>query len=1024
MKILSLHFKNLNSLKGEFKIDFTQPVLANAGLFAITGPTGAGKSTILDAITLALYSYTPRIGAINKGTIADKGVIVTKHTKDAFAHIVFEVHENIYKAEWGITTNSRNNWNEVVHKLSQKINQDFIPVTEKKSETYNRIVEIIALNENQFTKAIVLSQGKFDEFLKTGKDNKDDRYKLLEIITGTQIFRSIGQSAYNELRKQNDNLSILNAQKGNIEILTDEKVQEIKQSLNGIQIQVDALKPKIEKLEELKKIKNDLNNLISEKERLQNKSNLVLTKIESFKPELERLQNHEKALPIQDDYKQWLGLSSAIRELSSDLNIYNTILNEQETNKSKLIEVLSNVIGKTVSEIEFISTLNEFSRLVTNIDQKISSSDATLKEREDSLNTALTKIPSSVLSAINDIKLSEFDLTKYIEKTDQIVARISIPIEAVEQGLDNYIEDCENNIPIIEKALNFKEILERGNEKLNLANSKLDKALIQIDKLKITQKVYEDQAVELETNLRKIQEAHDAFLAISGLSAYRAALKAGEPCPCCGSVNHPYVLTEPSIDNTLATTLKSVQFENDTIVKKLRDLSDQLLTLTSAEKNIQENIAETRNENLEFNNKFNELCNELNLSADITLDQLSLLQSNQMEILKNVKKHRDWSNIKQSLSSYIDLLKQFDNEKNQLTDLIQQRKKLFAGSDIISYHDQLSADWQNCFNQLTVVNSNLSRCKSELKQKSDEFNQLEVELVHQTKLLGFDSIEILQSVILSNDIYQSLNSNKNAIERDRIEISTELNNNIAKIEELSKQDDSTILLEDLIQQVIALKAERDLKLTEQGDLKRQLIHNEEKLEKVSSIIRQIEDAQKDLAYYKILADLIGDSTGNKFNNIIQRITLRRLFEMTNNRLLVLMDRYRVDLGGEGQEDEIWVIDTYMGDERRTINSVSGGERFVISLAMALSLSDLASNNVKIDSMFIDEGFGSLSPDDLDNAISMLERMQVENQKTIGIISHVESLKERISTQIVLEKLQNGVSTMSLKSNNQIFPLSI
>ena len=137
-----------------------------------------------------------------------------------------------------------------------------------------------------------------------------------------------------------------------------------------------------------------------------------------------------------------------------------------------------------------------------------------------------------------------------------------------------------------------------------------------------------------------------------------------------------------------------------------------------------------------------------------------------------------------------------------------------------------------------------------------------------------------------------------------------------------------------------------------------------------------------------------------------------------------MDRYQLELGKDDDEDSIWVIDTYMGDEWRTIDSVSGGERFVISLALALALSDMASQNVRIDSMFIDEGFGSLSPDDLYNAINMLEKMQVEGDKLVGIISHVESLKERIGTQIIVEKLQNGESTISLKYNDETNTLKV
>jgi exonuclease SbcC len=238
------------------------------------------------------------------------------------------------------------------------------------------------------------------------------------------------------------------------------------------------------------------------------------------------------------------------------------------------------------------------------------------------------------------------------------------------------------------------------------------------------------------------------------------------------------------------------------------------------------------------------------------------------------------------------------------------------------------------------------------------------------------------------------------------------------------RDNPSIIYEELLNLINEKTNLRDGKNTEIGAINSIIKADEDNQLKFASIENKLQDLNVERGYYQTLAELIGDKDGDKFNNIIQRITLRHLFKMTNDRLAIIMDRYQIDLGSEKQEDEIWVIDTYMGDERRVIDSVSGGERFVISLALALSLSDLASNNVKLDSVFIDEGFGSLSPEELDNAISMLERLQVENEKTIGIISHVESLKERISTQIVIQKLQNGESAISLKSNGKLTSLAI
>ena len=175
---------------------------------------------------------------------------------------------------------------------------------------------------------------------------------------------------------------------------------------------------------------------------------------------------------------------------------------------------------------------------------------------------------------------------------------------------------------------------------------------------------------------------------------------------------------------------------------------------------------------------------------------------------------------------------------------------------------------------------------------------------------------------------------------------------------------------------------------------------------------ELEQLRQQRRKWDLLNRYIGDSTGNRFSNFAQNLTLSNLIGLANQRLRHLSDRYILDKPKE-DTDSLFVIDTYQGNAQRAVNTLSGGETFTLSLALALALSDLASQNVSIESLFIDEGFGTLDPDSLDMALGMLERLQSESQKTIGIISHVEALKERIGTQIRLFKNANGLSTMEI-----------
>ena len=154
--------------------------------------------------------------------------------------------------------------------------------------------------------------------------------------------------------------------------------------------------------------------------------------------------------------------------------------------------------------------------------------------------------------------------------------------------------------------------------------------------------------------------------------------------------------------------------------------------------------------------------------------------------------------------------------------------------------------------------------------------------------------------------------------------------------------------------------------------------------------------------------------GKKFNDFAQDLSLSQLIHLANLRLKDLSDRYLIDKPTAEEDDGLIAIDEHMGGQRRSVKTLSGGETFLLSLSMALALSDLASKNVEINSLFIDEGFGTLDPETLDQTLDTLEKLQAESSKTIGIISHVDSLKERIATQVQLKRNGQGYSQLEVK----------
>ena len=180
MKILRIDFKNINNLKGEHSIAFDQMPLSTAGIFAITGPTGAGKSSILDVITLALFNRIPRFKkAISKGEMEGLGSVITHHTIEASAAITYEIKGVSYQSEWKIAKTKKGNLKEYEMFIYDASGQ---PLDIKRKEVPSKNEEIIGLKYDQFIKSILLSQGEFSKFLKAGKN---ERGELLEDMSSS-----------------------------------------------------------------------------------------------------------------------------------------------------------------------------------------------------------------------------------------------------------------------------------------------------------------------------------------------------------------------------------------------------------------------------------------------------------------------------------------------------------------------------------------------------------------------------------------------------------------------------------------------------------------------------------------------------------------------------------------------------------------------------------------------------------------------------------------------------------------------
>jgi len=314
MRILSLRLKNLNALKGEWKIDFTQSPFIDNGLFTITGPTGAGKTTLLDAICLALYHQTPRLGAIS----TSNNDIMTRGTAECLAEVEFDIKGKAYRAFWSMRRargRADGNLQSADVELAE-VESGKVLATQVRPKS-EEIEKLTGLNFARFTKSMMLSQGDFAAFLNA---NEADRAELLEELTGTEIYGHISQAVHQQFSDAKQKKKEFALKLEGVTLLSEEQVTELQQEQNNTKQKVTALNQTLSELQQQHTWQQAVKSNEASLHQAKQAQHTANSAIEEAKDDLDRLQQSEPAETLRMPYAQRNALQQDVTTYQRRLN--------------------------------------------------------------------------------------------------------------------------------------------------------------------------------------------------------------------------------------------------------------------------------------------------------------------------------------------------------------------------------------------------------------------------------------------------------------------------------------------------------------------------------------------------------------------------------------------------------------------------------------------------------------------------------------------------------------------------------
>ena len=1074
MKILSLRFENLNSLYGVWSIDFQHRDYTNNGLFAITGPTGAGKSTLLDAICLGLFGQTPRLKTISKSeneimsrhsghcfaevvfAVGDKTYRSTWSQSRARQKPDGRLQEAKHELADAATGNI----------IEEKKSRTVAAIEAISNLNFQRFTRSVLLAQGSFAAFLQASVDERSDMLQqiTGteiyehiskqvhqnKREAEEALQLLqaalqgmEILSPEQLAQLEQEQAAQEQQREQQQtaLNALQAQEQHLQrlALLQAQLADFETQLSQHQQLLHAFAPQAEQLQRAQKaaiLGADFRTVHLLRQQSANVQRSLQDLFDAL-PELQQLQQQQEA---------------AVAQLSLDEQQFQQRYQQQQQVWQQVsaldARIASEQLRRDEWQQQYAAQQNEVSKNQQNLhehQQRLAQQQAQLQHT------------TAALTAQSHMATASKLLPKWQQQWQQVQALQQLASEQQQHSQDVQVH-VQNNLTSQQEQAQY---LAYSAEHLQQLQHSLQQTEQQIAGLLEGKNLSEYQLEQelLQTQLRMLDK-------IKSLEDERQHLHEGDACPLCGATEHPYITEQNALPELSATEQRLRDLK--LLVAEVSELQSRLQqrrfnhSSTLQQRDLrQQELERLQNEAVQLQNDFNraeqkwqqthsqwqDLMQPLQQAwevlayatgddAEAFLNQLDgqvatwneqQLQQQRLQaacvlLEKDIEHTRTQAQHAEQVAAQF--AQNLATQQLHVQASVDERMQVFGEVEIAHDQQHWQQQMQQCQLLLSTAQNTLQQAHAAHQQMQARYDeQLQMQHQLQTQLQsqedswqdmlkrhGFAGEHIWLTQQLPTQVCQELEQEQHLLSQQEAELRQAIKHTQSQVDEM--QGDmaySDKAKRENQQAIVDLQAALNHTTQHIGALKQQWQQQQQTLSKVAEQQEFILAQQQECSRWRALHELIGSSDGKKYRLFAQSLTFNQLVQQANRQLQNMSDRYLLKQTDDAPL-QLDVIDQYQGGTVRSAKNLSGGESFIVSLALALGLARMSSKTTRIDSLFLDEGFGTLDEDALDVALNALASLQQEG-KLIGVISHVAALKERISTQIKVEPKHNGHSVL-------------